>query len=73
MGEACFDMLKTPENDVSSCSCYINMATLHVGVDELLGLLVDHQVWLTAARTNRIKSVLEVQQTAGCASCACRS
>ena len=64
-------MLKTPENDVSSCSCYINMATL--GVDELLGLLVDHQVWLTAAHINRIKWVLEVQQTAGCASCACRS
>ena len=54
MGEACFDMLKTPENDVSSCSCYINMATL--GVDELLGLLVDHQVWLTAARTKRYKT-----------------
>ena len=47
------------------------MATL--GVDELLGLLVDHQVWLTAVRTNRIKSVLEVQHTAGCASYACRS
>ena len=47
------------------------MATL--GIDELLSLLVDNQVWLTAARTNRIISVLEVQQTAGCASCACRS